>query len=150
MTMQIKNVIQEQRIPVNKYQLIIQPGIGLITVTTLTGLEQELDQAEMPDRTTRSGGRGKQVEFDITQPMHHTAEVALMEAWWILCKNSLPGYLKTGVLIQLSEASLPALSWALPNLWIGKRGHRDLEMENDGEMSDFTWTMKADDLYKAG
>lgn len=144
--LQIKNVIQEQRIPVNKFQLIVQPGVGLITVVSLTGLEEELDAPELPDRTVRSGGRGKPVEFDIVQPMHHTAEVALMELWWNLCKYSLLGYIKDGTLSQFNETGIPAKSFFLPNLWISKRAHTDLELENEGEMSAITWTMKADEL----
>lgn len=145
--MTIKNVIPEFRIPVNKFALMVQPAVGEITLVSIGGLEQELDAPELPDRTVRSGGRGKPVETDIVQPMHITTEVLLMEAWWTLCSGSLPGYLKQGTLIQFDESGLiPRKSWLLPNSWLKKRVHSDLELENDGDMSTITWTLQADDI----
>ena len=150
MGLAIKNQIQELRIPVNKFQLIVQPGVGQITVISLTGLEEELDAPELPDRTIRSGGRSKPVEIDVVQPMHHTSEVLLMEAWWNLCKYSVAGYLRLGMLIQMNETGIPTKRWTLPNIWIKKRAHSDLELENDGEMATITWTMQTDQIIQAG
>ncbi len=145
--MTIKNVIPENRVPVNKYALIVQPGVGEITLTSIGGLEEELDAPELPDRTVRSGGRAKPGSTDIVQPMHITAEVALMEAWYALCKLSLPGYLKLAVLIQFDESGLvPTKRWTLPNVWLMKRLHTDSELENDGDMSTITWTMSYDEI----
>lgn len=142
--MAIKNVLFPNRVPVNKYMLMIQPGVGAPVFTAIGGLEEELDAVELPDRTTRSGGRSKQVEFDVTQPMHHDVDVAAMEAWYLLGKQSLPGYLKQGTLIHQDEYGLPRKRYTLVNLWVKKRVHSDLEMDNDGEMSTITWTMQCD------
>lgn len=145
--MTIKNVIPEFRIPVNKYAFLAQPGVGEITLVSIGGLEEELDAPELPDRTVRSGGRSKPLETDIVQPMHITLEVVLMETWFGLCKLSLPGYLKIGTLIQFDETGLiPRKSWTLPNCWLKKRAHSDLELENDGDMSTITWTLQADEI----
>jgi len=148
--MTIKNVIPENRIPVNKYALIVQPGIGEITLTSIGGLEEELDAPELPDRTVRSGGRAKPGETDIVQPMHITEEVALMEGWYALCKLALPGYLKNGVLVQFDESGrFPVKRWTLPNSWLKKRAHSDSELDNDGEMSTITWTLSYDEIRPA-
>lgn len=144
--MAIKNVIQELRIPVNKFQLTVQPGVGLLTLVSTTGLEEELDAAELPDRTMRSGGRSKPLEFDMVQPMHHAIEVLSMETWFRLCKMSLPGYLKTGILIHQNESNIPTKRFTLPNLWIKKRAHSDLELENAGDMATITWTIQTDQI----
>jgi hypothetical protein len=145
--MTIKNVIQEVRIPANQYTLTVQPGVGTVVLVSIGGLEKELDAPELPDRTVRSGGRGKPVETDIVQPMHHSAEVAVMELWWGLCENSILGYLKLGVLVQYDASGLiPLKRWQLPNAWLKKMALSDLEMEGDGEMSTITWTLQADDL----
>lgn len=148
--MTIKNVIPENRIPVNKYALIVQPGVGEITLVSIGGLEEELDAPELPDRTVRSGGRAKPGETDIVQPMHITEEVNLMEAWYALCKLALPGYLKNGVLVQFDEAGrFPVKRWTLPNSWLKKRAHSDSELENDGDMSTITWTLSYDEIRLA-
>lgn len=145
--MTIKGIIPANRIPVNKYDLVVQPGVGTITLISIGGLEEELDAPEMPDRTVRSGGRAKPGSTDLVQPMHITAEVALMEIWYALCKHSLLGYLKLAVLIGFDETGLiPVKRWTLPGCWLMKRLHSDNELENDGDMSTITWTMSYDEI----
>jgi hypothetical protein len=148
--MAIKNVIQVNRYPVNKYSLVVQPGVGQILLVSISGLEEELDAPELPDRTVRSGGRSKPIEFDGVQPMHHTQEVLVMETWWGLCKLSLLGYLKLASLIHFDESGLiPTRKFTLPNIWVSKRAHTDQELENDGDMNTITWTFKADQILPA-
>ena len=145
--MAIKNVIDENRIQVNKYLLDLQPGVGSVLLTAISGLEEELDSVELPDRTTRSGGRKKPVEFEVTQPMHHDLEVAKMEAWYIQCQDPVsPLHLKVGSLIQFDQQGLPRRKFTLLNVWNRKRVHSDLELENDGDMATITWTLQADEI----
>lgn len=144
--MAIKNVLKTNRVQVNKFQLTIQPGVGAPLFTTISGLEEELDTVDLPDRTSRSGGREKQLEFEVGQPMHHDLEVLAMEAWYRMCKATLPLYLKLGVLVLFDEWGMPRRKYTLPNLWISKRAHSELELDNDGEMSIITWTLKADQI----
>lgn len=146
----IKNVIKENRVPVNKFKLVVQPGVGEITLVSVSGIEEELDATELPDRTVRSGGRSKPFEPEIVQPMHHDIEVLAMESWYNMCKFTLPGYLKIGVLIQFDEYGFPRRKYTLQSLWIKKRVHSDLELDNEGEMSVLTWTLSADQLLPAG
>lgn len=144
--MAIKSVLKVNRVQVNKFKLTISPGVGSPLFTTISGLEEELDTVDLPDRTSRSGGREKQIEFEVQQPMHHDLEVVAMEVWYRMCKASLPLYLKLGVLILFDEWGIPRKKYTLPNLWISKRSHSELDLDNDGEMSTITWTLKADQI----
>jgi hypothetical protein len=145
--MAIKNVINENRIQVNKYLLDLQPGIGSVLLTTISGLEEELDAVELPDRTTRSGGRKKSIEFEVTQPLHHDLEVARMEAAYVEAQDPVsPLHLKVGTLIQFDQSGLPRRKFTLLNVWVKKRVHSDLELENDGDMATITWTLQCDEI----
>lgn len=145
----IKGVLQENRVQDNKYALVVQPGVGMCTLTAVSGLEQEIDKAELPDRTARSGGRTKAIEFDVTQPMHHTLEVLAWELWWTMCSNSVPGYLKLGLLTLFDDRNIPVKKFILPKLWITKRKHSDNELDSEGKMGTITWTLSADDIRAA-
>lgn len=145
--MSIKNVIQENRVQTNKYQALIQPGVGQVLFTAISGLEEELDAVELPDRTMRSGGRKKTIEFDVTQPMHHDVELIGMEAWYEECQDPVsPIHLKIMALIIFDSQGFPRRRVTLFNVWIKKRAHSDLELEGDGEMGTVTWTLQADEL----
>lgn len=143
--MAIKGVLEGNRVQVNKFVLTIVPfEIPSPVFTRISGLEMELDTVDLPDRTTRSGGREKQLEFEVDQPMHHSVEVFFMEAWWMACANTLPGYLKLGALRILNEYIGTSKQFTLFNLWLSKRSQSDLDLDNDGDMAIITWTMKAD------
>lgn len=142
-------VLKPNRVQVNKYKLLIQPGVGTPLFTRISGLEEELDAVDLPDRTSRSGGREKPIEFEVDQPMHHDLEVLAMEAWYRMCRHTLPLYLKLGVLMVFDEWGIPRRRYTMPNLWISKRATSDLELDNDGEMGILTWTLKADCIIPA-
>lgn len=143
--MAIKGIFLPNRIPVNKFSLNIQPGIGTPVFVSVGEFSPELDSVDLPDRTARSGGRVKPIEFDVVQPMHHDIEVKLMELWYNLCKNTLPGYLKLGIFILFDEYGIPHRKTTLPNLWISGKKSSGGDIDNDGDMATITWTMKADD-----
>jgi len=146
--MSIKGVLQSNRVQVNKFELMIVPlTFPKPLFTRISGLEMELDTVDLPDRTTRSGGREKQVEFEVDQPMHHVIEVVAMEGWWKQCVNTLPLYLKIGTLLILNEYLGRSQKFMLYNLWLSKRSQSDLDLDNDGDMAIITWTMKADSFY---
>jgi hypothetical protein len=145
--MAIKNVLKENRVQTNKYSALIQPGPGLILFTAISGLEEELDASELPDRTMRSGGRKKSIEFDATQPMHHDLEVLAMEAWYTECQDPVsPVHLKIMTIIIFDQQGFPRRRVTLFNVWIKKRVHSDLELEGEGDMGTITWTLQADEL----
>lgn len=141
----IKGVILPDYLPQNKATLIV-PDLGVpITVLQISGLEDELDTAELPDRTNGSGGRKKQVEFDVTIPAHHAVEVAAMEAWFKLGQDPVQIIHKKICSIELeSQSKLQRGTIALAGAFISKRALPDFDLDNDGEMTTITYTIKAD------
>jgi hypothetical protein len=145
--MGIKGTILKNRIQNNKYQLTAQPGLIPITFTGVSGIEEELDTTELPDRTVASGGRTKPVEFEVRQPLHHKAEVAAMEAWFKEGQDpQAPTYQKVGTLIMFNESGAPASKFTLIDLFVYKRTMPDLELESDGDMAEVVWGMKANQV----
>ena len=144
--MAIKSVLLPDIVQVNKYQLLIV-GMPPMTFTAISGIEEELDTVELPDRTVASGGRTKPVEFDVTQPAHHIIERLAMESWFSMCKDPvLPLHKRVATLLLFSQTNLMQVSYMLMGLFPSKRGLPDLEMENEGEMGTLVWTMKADEM----
>lgn len=144
--MPMKAVLLPDHIQVNKYQLSIA-GMPPMTFTAISGIEEEMDTIELPDRTVATGGRTKPVEFDLTQPEHHPIERYAMEAWFEECKDPvLPTHKKIATLLHFSQSNLMTVGYMLIGLFPSKRALPDLDMDNEGEMGTIVWTMKADEL----
>jgi hypothetical protein len=144
--MAIKGVILPDHVQVNKYQLTVA-GLPPLLFTAISGIEEELDAVDLPDRTPQTGGRVKGVEFEVTQPLHHNLERAAMELWFRECHDPVsPLHKKLGTLTLFSQTLLNQPSWSLLGLWIMKRALPDLDLDNDGEMAGIVWTMKANEL----
>lgn len=143
--MPIKGTMQPDILQVHKFQLIVT-GLPIpFTLTSLSGIEDELDVAELPDRTNASGGRRKQIEFEIGIPAHHALEITQMEAWFQECQDPVsPLHKKPASVIIYSQSNLKYGTIALWGLFPSKRAMPDLELDNDGEMAVITYTMKAD------
>lgn len=142
----MKGVIKPDHMPVNKYELIV-PGLPTLVFTTISGLEDELQTVDMPDRTVRSGGNRGPVEFTATQPMHHTVERAAMEVWYREAQDPvLPSAYKVGTLVHKSNSGAASASYTLIDLFPTKRKLPDLEMANEGEEGEIEWTFKASDV----
>jgi hypothetical protein len=144
--MAIKGVILPDHVQVNKYQLTVA-GLPPLLFTAISGIEEELDAVDLPDRTPQTGGRVKGVEFEVTQPLHHNLERAAMELWFRECHDPVsPLHKKLATLTLFSQTLLNQPSWSLLGLWIMKRALPDLDLDNDGEMAGIVWTMKANEL----
>lgn len=142
----MKGVIKSDHIPVNKYELIV-PGLPTLVLTTISGLETELQTVELPDRTVRSGGNTGPVEFTATLPAHHVVERTACEIWFREGQDPVsPSYLKVGTLVQHSNSGGIFASYTLIDLFISKRKTADLEMANEGEEAEIEWTFKASDV----
>lgn len=142
----MKGVIQPDHIPVNKFRLIVI-GLPDLTITELSGIEDELEVADLPDRTVASGGNRKASEFTFMLPMHHSVEQAAMEAWFLESQDPvLPTYKKPGTLIHESISGATIRTFQLTGLFPKKRALPDLEMVNEGEMAAVEWTMSSDDI----
>lgn len=142
----MKGVLNSDHIPVNNYQLLIL-GMPPLTFTEISGIEEELEVAELPDRTVASGGNTKPVEFTGKIPMHHMAEQAAMELWFAQCQDPvLPGYKKPATLVHKSITGNVLRTYSMIGLFPTKRALPDLEMGNEGEMAGVTWSFRADDI----
>lgn len=142
----MKGTIQPDHIPLNKFQLLVL-GLPPLTLMSLSGLEEELDVVELPDRTVASGGRTRAVEFTIEIPAHHTTEQAAMEVWFQESQDPVtPTYKKPGTLILTSISGGTTRTFSMPDMFPSKRVIPDFEQDNDGEMASFEWTIRASDI----
>lgn len=150
----MKGVIQEDHIPLNKFILSVS-GIGVdLIFTAVSGIEEELDVAEMPDRTVATGGRTKPVEFTCMLPLHHEVEQKAMEEWYAQTHgdgrspNVDLAYKRTGTLRLPSISGAIQVTFVLDELFPSGRALPDFEMENEGEMAQVEWKFRASDIRK--
>lgn len=144
--MAIKSVILPDHIQVNKFELSV-PGLPPFTLMSLSGIEEELDVVDLPDRTTHTGGRTKPVEFEMSIPAHHQQEIAAMEIWVEENKDPVSLFAKkVGTLTMFSQSLITQKSYMLEGLFPSKRTLPELELDNDGEMAMITYTMRADEV----
>lgn len=142
----MKGVIQADHIPLNKFKLIVL-GLPEFTFTSLSGLEEELDVVDLPDRTVASGGRTGAVEFTVTLPTHHEVEQAAMELWYQEGQDPVsPTYKKPGTVILESISGNRVRTFSMPDIFVSKRVIPDMEFDNDGELSEIEWTLRASDI----
>lgn len=142
----MKGALQPDHIPVNKYQLKML-GMVPLTPVEISGIEDELEITELPDRTTASGGNRKATEFDITIPAHHIIEQAAMELWFRQSQDPVvPSYKRTGTLIMQRISGKGDRSYTVMGVYPFKRALPDLDMSNEGEMASVVWSLKVDDV----
>jgi hypothetical protein len=147
--MPIKGVFLPDHLQVNKYLLKIG-GLPDLTPTKISGIEEELDNPDLPDRTTHTGGRSKPFEFEMELPMHHKTECAAMHAWWVECTDPVSIFhKKMGTLMIFSQSGATTSSWLLEGMIAVKRKLPDLDLDNDGEMAVIAYTIKGDIIMPA-
>lgn len=142
----MKGAIKDNHIPKNKGRLVVA-GMPAFVFTTISDLPEELETVDLPDRTTASGGQTKPIEFTATLPLHHDAEVAAMEVWFVQGQDPVhPLYKKVGTLIM--ERIGPGLpkTYTLRGLFPSRRQVPGSEMANEGEMQVLEYTFKCDQL----
>jgi len=141
----MKGVIKEDHISTNNFELLII-GLPPITPISVSGLEDELQTVQLPDRTNVSGGNRGPSEFDVAIPMHHTIERAAMELWYLEGQDPVsPTYKKPGTLIFKKISGAIGASFTLLGAFVKKRALPDAEMEGEGEMATVTYTISVDD-----
>lgn len=142
----MKGEIRPDHMPQNKYTLSIA-GIIPLTATEISGLEDELETVELPDRTMASGGNRGTSEIEVTMPMHHTLERAAMEVWFREGQDPvLPTYKKPVTLIHHSLSGESNATYTLLGVFPTKRVLPDLAKSNEGEMASIVWTLSVDDI----
>lgn len=143
----MKGSIKPAHIPVNKYQLIVI-GLPDLTPITVSGIEEELQTIDLPDRTKASGGNTGPSECTIAIPLHHTVEYLAMEQWFSDCQGRVaPNYKKNATLIMQSVvAGGPSRTFSLVGTFITKRTLPDLEQANEGEMAAVEYMLSIDQI----
>lgn len=142
----MKGVIDQDHIPLNKFQLVVL-GLPEFTFTTLAGLEEELDVVDLPDRTVVSGGRTQSVEFTVMLPAHHLVQQLAMEAWFQEGQDPVTlTYKKPGTMIMTSISGAIVRSFSMPDMFVSKRVIPDFDFDDDGELAQIEWTIRASDV----
>lgn len=142
----MKGDIRPDHIPINKFRLIVA-GLPVITFTEISGLEEELEAVDLPDRTSVSGGQTKPIEFTGKVPTHHVEQRIAMEGWFEEGKEPVsPTYKKIGTLVKMSLSGIQVVSYVLPGCWVCKRNTPDLDMNDEGAIDLTEWTFKADQI----
>lgn len=138
----MKGVLLADHIPVNNYELRI-PGLPSLTFTSITGIEEELEAVDLPDRTAASGGHTKTIEFSANLPLHHVREQAAMERWYADSQDPVdPEYRKDGTLALKSISGMIIKRFLLAAIFPNKRKTMDLEMGDEGQMHVVEWNFK--------
>lgn len=142
--MSVKMRLLPDHIPVSAIEMSVPGGPLKLTFISIDGIEEELDMAELPDRTKRPGGNSKPIEFKAVAPLHHTIEHAYLEEWYAQALGALPGYLRPVVMSYPSVSGLQAKTVTLVNVWPCKKKYPDADMNNEGELGTVEWTFSAD------
>lgn len=146
----MKGEIQPDHNPVNKFEFQVV-GLGVFTAVEISGIEDELDTTELPDRTVASGGNRQATEFELKIPMHHTTERALLEIWYKESQDPVsPTYKKPCTLLHPSLSGAKSVNYTLIGVFPKKRTLPDLEKANEGEMAVITFMMSCDDVLPLG
>jgi hypothetical protein len=142
----MKGTIQADHMPVNKYELIVL-GLPPITFVTVSGIEDELQVVDLPDRTRRSGGHRNPTEVVGAVPMHHAIEQAALELWFAEAQDPVsPTAKKVATLIHKSTSGGAFRSFTLDGMFPSKRALPELDMNNEGEMANVEWTFQVDNV----
>jgi hypothetical protein len=142
----MKGEIQPDHIPVNKFQLRVV-GLADLAPVTVSGIEEELNTADLPDRTRASGGQKNAGEFEIGIPVHHTVEMVAMELWFKEGQDPVtPTYKKPCTLVMTSISGQRSRNYTLVGVFVTKRALPDLDKANEGELAVAMWTLSYDDI----
>lgn len=139
----MKGAIYPDHIPRSKYTLLVL-GLPPLTIISTTAIEEELEVAELPDRTVASNGETKPTEVDIVIPEHHVVEQLAMEAWFLESQIVSPTYKKVATLTKKSISGLVTVSKQLVGVFPKKRVIDETEMANESDMAVATWTLSID------
>ena len=144
--MGIKGKIQANYIPAHNFALQVI-GLPEIVFTEMSGIAEELDTVDLPDRTVGTGGQTKATEFTAMQPSHHDIEVLAMELWFKECQDPVAAtHKKTGLLIKKAQDGSIKRTYTLQGIFPKARTLQDQSLENEGDMDTIEWSFSVDDV----
>lgn len=142
--MALQGSVLPNHVPVNNYALSVI-GLPSIFFAEVSGIELEIEEVDLPDRTKASGGQIKPQEFTAKTMLHHDIERAALEAWMQEARDPVtPTYKKSGNLTHKTLSGTTNGVWTLGGVWIKKRKLPDLEKANEGEPAMIEWTFSCD------
>lgn len=147
--MTLKGKILDGHIPNNLYTMIVIGGPPL-TPTKVSGIEEELAVAELPDRTYASDGQTNPTEVVIEVPLHHSLEQAFMELWFRDSQEPVAlDYQKSVTLVHHSvQLGRIPMTYSLSEVFPKRRKLPDLEMAGSGEMTVVEWTLSVNKVER--
>lgn len=126
--MTLKNVIQPDHAPINKYELSVL-GLPKIIFTKVSGMEQEVKKTTLPDFTVASGGESDPFEITAEIPLHHEAEIQALEDWHNEGKDPVQlTYKKPGTMTYKRASGAVARAYSLLGMWPPKLKYPDTDM----------------------
>jgi len=142
-----KASLEPDHLPVSRFDLLVVGLAVPIHFVTLSGIEEEGEVVELPDRTKATGGRTRAVEFTASIPLHHTAEYLALEQWYAAAHDKVsPDYKRAATLLIWNLSQGLPRSFLLEGVWISRRALPDLDANNDGEMAVVEYTFQADNI----
>ena len=146
--MAIKGVFLPAHGQINKFRFSV-PGLPAFTPVSITGIEKEIETTELPDKTIATGGRQLPLEFELALAAHHDLEIAAMDVWQDECEDPVdPLHKKVATLDLLGQSGRVVRSYMLPGCFPPKLALPDFELDNEGEMAQHSYTMRADELIR--
>ena len=144
--MSLKGIIQPDHASLNQFRLSV---FGLLDVTfiTVSGISEELQIVDMPDRTKASGGQTSPIEFTAQTMIHHTVERVALEAWYKEGQDPVTStYKKIATLTSKGISGAIKASFLLSGCFIYSMTLPDFDKTNEGEPAMIEWGFSADDM----
>lgn len=142
----MKQVLQPDHLPRNNFTLRVR-GMDDLTLIEMSGIEEEIDNVELPDRTFASGGHSKPFEFTFSIPAHHASEVNACKDWYADCQEPVADdYKKDATLVLTSISTRKTQSYLIEGMFLCKWKMSDMASDNEGEDHRIEFTAKGDKL----
>ena len=144
--MALKGVIPKDIIAGNKFTINVDNTE--ILAVSISGIEETLEVAELPDGTAASAGRTGVSESTIVIPQHVTESKTFMDAWWLACKDPVqPGAYKNITVTGTSSTGAIVSTDTLLGVFIKGRKSADYSLEDGSTMTVLEYTVSVDDAF---
>lgn len=144
--MALKGVIPKDIIAGNKFTLAID-NVEIVAVS-VSGIEETLQVAELPDGTKASGGRTEASEMTIVIPQHLTASKLVMDAWWQAGIDPVvPAAYKNITVTGTSSSGAIVSTDTLIGVFVTNRKSADYALEDGTTMTTLEYTCSVDNAF---
>lgn len=142
--MALKGVITKDIIAGNKFTLAID-NVEIVAVS-VSGPEENIQVAELPDGTTASGGRTEASEITIVIPQHMAQGKQVMDLWFQACKDPVqPNAYKNVTVTGTSSTGAIVSTDTHIGVWVKTRKSADYALEDGTTMTVLEYTCSVDE-----